>query len=212
MAVLNHRSSRVADGGEQDRPSPQQLAGAPRDIDADEREHAHETDQQPDQASSIDPLTRLEPQRQQRDDQRHRSDDDRRERRRDVALTGGDQRERHGDLEHRVGQQPAQPAAQAGQHARAPGHRTDDDRGRRDARPGQEDRRHAAVDRNANEQIGDAPEDRNRREGEPGASTHRANMSGRATRASARPAAGRRPRAALHYATCWGQRSRSEAH
>ena len=123
LALEDHRPDRVAEGRDQDRASAEQLVGAPGDVDADERDHAAEPDQQPDQPRARHALVGVEAQRQQRDEQRRGGDDDRRQRRVDVLLAGGDQRERDGDLDHRVDGEPAPAAAQRRQHAGPPGQR-----------------------------------------------------------------------------------------
>ena len=172
----DHRAGGVARGGDEDRARAEQLVRAPGDVDADERDDAAEADQQPDEAPAGDALARVEAQREERDDQRRGGDDDRRDGRVDVLLAGGDQRERHGDLEHGEQRQPAAPAAQRPERPGAPGEEQQHRGAEDDARPREERGRDAVVDSDLDEQVRDAPDRRHREEPGPRPRTHRARI------------------------------------
>ena len=157
-------------------PAPSSSSVLPGDVDADERDDAAEADQQPDEAPAGDALARVEAQREQRDDQRRGGDDDRRHGGVDVLLAGGDQRERHGDLEHGEHRQPAAAAAQRPERPRAPGEEQQHRRAEDDARPREERGRDAVVDRDLDEQVRDAPDRGHREEPGPRPRAHRARI------------------------------------
>jgi hypothetical protein len=86
-----------------------------------------------------------------------------------VLLAGRDQRERDGDLERRVGDERAPAPPQPAQRPGAPCDREQQRRADDHPRPRDEGGRHAIVDGDLDEQVGDPPEDRDGGEGGPGA-------------------------------------------
>ena len=171
-AVLDdHRADRVADRGEQDREPAEQLARAAGDVEPEQHDHAGEADDQADQPRALGALLVVEPDRHQRDDQRHGGDQDRGEAGADALLAEADQRPRQADLDHGVDEQDPPVPADPAQRALVPGvgqqhGERDDDAAERDP-----DRRHV-LDRELDEQVGDAPDDRDGGEQPPRARCH----------------------------------------
>ena len=193
-ALEDHGAGGIAEGRDQDGRSAQQLVAAPRDVDADQGHDPGQPDDQPDEPRPRRALGVVEAQRQQRDEERHRGDDDRRQRRGDVALARRDEREGHDDLEQRVEREPASAPAQRPERARPPGQGHEHRGAERDAHEGEEGRWHAVVHGDLDEEVRNAPEGRDRREGRPGARAHGA---GRYATTIRRPAmAGARARRA----------------
>ncbi|HXD56231.1 MAG TPA: hypothetical protein VN618_15860 [Solirubrobacteraceae bacterium] len=187
MALEDQRADRVAGRGAEHGEHPRQLAGAVRDIDPDERHDAREADQQTGHPLRRRTLRALEAQREQRDHQRHRGDQDRGQRRGDALLAEGDQGEGERDLDDPVGGDPAQLAAQPGERAGTRGEGEQHHGRECDARERDPGRRRAAVDGDLDEQVGDAPDARHRRERDPAPSAHRPSNNRRRPSIGARP-------------------------
>jgi hypothetical protein len=172
VPLEDHRTDRVAERGDEDRPGAEELVELARGVDADQRRHPDQTDQESDQAPAARPLAGVEAEGEQRDEQRRRRDQDRGQRRVDVLLADRDERERQRDLGGGEGEQPAQPAAQRGEHAGPPGQREQHRRAEHDADPGQEGGRHAAFEPDLDEEVRRAPQNGHHRESDPGARAH----------------------------------------
>ena len=174
VALEHHRPGRVADRGDQDRAGTEQLVGVPGDVDPDQGDHAREPDEEADQSHPADPLGAIEAERPRGTatisgvaairiaaiDELTCSSP--------AAISG----KRDDDLGDRVGEEPAHPPAQGAEDAGPPCEGQQHERPEHDAGPGEEGGRHAAVHRNADEQVRDAPEDGDDREGRPGARAH----------------------------------------
>ena len=126
--------------------------------------------------------------REQRADQRHRRDHDRGQRRGDVLLAGGDQRERDRDLGDCVGEQPAPLAAQRGECAGAPRRAPAAAPPPASRGSTRRSRRDAVAHRDLDQQVRDAPDQRHRREGNPGAATQWPSLARRSPTGSIRRA------------------------
>jgi hypothetical protein len=115
----------------------------------------------------------VEPQREQGDQERDGGDHDRGDRGVDMLLAGCDQRERPDHLDCRVGEDPA--ARATAKHLDAlPLHQGEEQAGPQDEpRPGEEEGGDAVVDGDLDEEIGDAPDHRERRERDPSPPAHR---------------------------------------
>ena len=168
----DHRAARVARGGAEDRQPAEQLVGAAGDVQAHERHDAGEAEHEAGRPTARHALGRRDEEREERHDQRCGGDDDRRQRGVDVLLAVRDERERQRDLDDREDRDPAPRPRDRPQRPRAPGEPQQHHGGQHDARPGQEDRRHAVVDGQLDEQVRDAPQRRHRGERCPCPGTH----------------------------------------
>ncbi len=173
MPFDDHRAGGIADRRDHHGAGPEQLAALAAQVDSDQRHHSGEADEHAEHAGARRSLRVIEPERQQGDQQRDGRDHDRRDRGVDVLLARGDQRERPDHLDRCVGQDPAARPSQQHLDSTPRGEREEEAGAEHQPRPGEEERRDPVVDRDLDEEIGDAPDHRERREREPCPPAHR---------------------------------------
>jgi hypothetical protein len=172
MPFDDHRAGGVADRGDHHGAGAEQLAALPAQIDPDQRDDSGQADEHAEHAGARRSLGVVEAQREQGDQEGNRGDHDRRDRGVHMLLAGGDQRKRPDHLDRRVCEDPA--ARAPSEHLEAPprGEREEQRRAEHEPRPGEEERGDPVVDRDLDEEVRDAPDHRERREGNPSPPTH----------------------------------------